>query len=107
MQSLGGRHSTAGAWRPLIVKTVASRGEGIDDVVAAIGKHRDWMEQHDELERRRRARAATEIESIAVGEVRQRFAQVHGSAALDAAAQRVVDGGTDPFAAADDLIATL
>ncbi len=107
MQSLGGRHSTAGAWRPLIVKTVASRSEGIDDVVAAIDKHRDWMEQHDELTHRRRARAATEIESIAVGEVRQRFAQVHGSAALDAAAQRVVDGDTDPFAAADELIAHL
>ena len=64
----------AGAWRPLIVKTVASRSEGIDDVVAAIDKHRDWMEHHDELAHRRRARAATEIESIAVGEVRQRFA---------------------------------
>src|SRR6478672_13466539 len=34
MQSLGGRHSDAGAWRPPIVKTSASRNEGIDDVVA-------------------------------------------------------------------------
>jgi LAO/AO transport system kinase len=107
MQSLGGRHSTAGAWRPMIVKTVAARDEGIDDVIAAIAKHRKWMTDHDELTRRRQARAATEIEAIAVGEVRQRFAQVHGSAALDAAAQRVVAGETDPFAAAEDLVAAL
>jgi LAO/AO transport system ATPase len=107
MQSLGGRHSEAGAWRPPIVKTVAARSEGTDDVIAAIAKHLDWMQRHGELERRRRARAASEIEAIAVAEVRARFAQVHGSAALDAAAARVVAGRADPYTAADDLIASL
>ncbi len=53
MQSLGGRHSDAGAWRPPIVKTVAARGEGVDDVIAAIEKHRSWMDE------RRRAGPAT------------------------------------------------
>lgn len=107
MQSLGGRHSDAGAWRPPIVKTAAARGEGIDDLVAAIAKHRCWMTADGELDRRRRARAATEIEAIAVGAVRQRFTQVHGSAALDAAAARVVAGETDPYAAAAQLIDSL
>jgi LAO/AO transport system kinase len=107
MQSLGGRHSVAGAWRPPIVKTVAARGEGVEQVVEAIEKHRTWMDEHGELARRRRARAASEIEAIALGQVRLRFAQVHGSAALDAAAARVVDGATDPYAAADGLIASL
>jgi LAO/AO transport system kinase len=107
MQSLGGRHSDAGAWRPPIVKTSAAKGEGIDEVVAAIEKHRSWMEHHGELARRRRARAATEIEAIAMGEVRQRLAAVHGSTALDAAAGRVAEGASDPYTAAEDLIAAL
>jgi LAO/AO transport system kinase len=107
MQSLGGRHSDQGAWRPPIVKTSAARNEGIADVVGAIEKHRTWMTGHGELERRRRARAATEIEAIAVGAVRQRFAAVHGSSALDAAAARVVAGGTDPYTAAEGLIDAL
>jgi LAO/AO transport system kinase len=107
MQSLGGRHSSAGAWRPPIVKTVAAREEGIDQVIAAIEKHRTWMDGHGELERRRRVRAAAEIEAIALGTVRVRLAQVHGSAALDAAAARVVDGATDPYSAADELVASL
>ena len=34
-----------------------------------------------------------------------RFEQVHGSAALDAAAGRVVAGSTDPYRAADELVA--
>jgi LAO/AO transport system kinase len=107
MQSLGGRHSVAGAWRPPIVKTVAARGEGVEDVLAALEKHRGWMEEHGELERRRQARAAAEIEAIAVGTVKQRIADVHGSAALAAAAVRVVDGETDPYTAADQLVDAL
>jgi LAO/AO transport system kinase len=107
MQSLGGRHSAAGAWRPPIVKTVASRGEGVQDVVAAVEKHGEWMRSHGELDRRRAARAAAEIEAIALGQVRQRFASVHGSTALEAAARRVVAGETDPYTAADELVAAL
>jgi LAO/AO transport system kinase len=107
MQSLGGRHSEAGAWRPPIVKTVAVQGEGIDDVLAALDKHHDWMTRHGEVDRRRESRAATEIEAIALGQVRQRMAEVHGSAALDAAAKRVVAGEIDPFRAADELVLAL
>ena len=46
-----------GDWRPPIVKTVAARGEGIDEVVEALEKHRAWMEERGVLaERRGRAR---------------------------------------------------
>jgi len=107
MQSLGGRHSDAGAWRPPIVRTVASRDEGVGDVLAALAKHEQWMGGCGELARRRRARAATEIESLALGAVRLRFAAVHGSAALTAAADRVVSGATDPYTAAEELVAAL
>ena len=107
MQSLGGRHSGAGSWRAPIIKTVAARGEGIDDLVAALDKHRSWMGEHGEFDRRRRTRAAAEIEAIALGTVRRKFGHVHGSAALDEAAARVVAGDTDPYAAADELVASL
>jgi LAO/AO transport system kinase len=111
MQSLGGRHSVAGAWRPPIVKTSAAKGNaegsGIDKLVAALDKHRDWMERHGELERRRQARATTEIEAIALGIVRRRFDMVHGSAALDALSARVAAGRSDPFTAAEELVASL
>jgi LAO/AO transport system kinase len=107
MQSLGGRHSVQGAWRPSIVKTVASRGEGISELRAALEKHREWMIRHGELDRRRIARAAAEIEAIAVAHLRDRITAVHGSAALSASAARVVAGETDPYTAASDLVAAL
>jgi GTPase len=107
MLSLGGRHSVAGAWRPPIVRTVASKAEGIDELLAAVDKHTRWLADTGELDRRRRARACAEIEAIAVAALRERIGDVHGSATLDALAARVVAGRTDPYTAADDLVATV
>jgi LAO/AO transport system kinase len=107
MQSLGGPHSARGAWRPPIVKTVASREEGVRELVAAVDRHRAWMVEHGELARRRQARAAGEIEAIALGSLREKMADVHGSAALEALAGRVAAGSLDPYAAADELVAAV
>ncbi|MGI8626113.1 MAG: methylmalonyl Co-A mutase-associated GTPase MeaB [Geodermatophilaceae bacterium] len=104
MLSLGGRHSAAGAWRPPILSTVASRGEGIADVVTALDKHRQWLDASGERARRQQERAAAEIEAIAVAALRARMGDVHGSAALSALAARVVGGELDPYAAADAVI---
>ncbi|WP_329462990.1 methylmalonyl Co-A mutase-associated GTPase MeaB [Streptomyces sp. NBC_01431] len=96
-----------GEWRPPIVKTVAARGEGIDEVVEALEKHHAWMAEHGVLAERRRARAAHEVETIAVTALRERIGSLHGDRRLDALAARIVDGALDPYAAADDLVAGL
>jgi LAO/AO transport system kinase len=109
MQSLGGRHSEAGAWRPPICRTVAARetDNGIAEVLEKIDEHRAWLESTGEGHRRRTERAAREIEAIALAALRERMGDVHGSAALAALAERVVSGQTDPFSAADELVAQL
>jgi LAO/AO transport system kinase len=106
MQSLGGRHSEAGHWRPPICRTVASRetDNGIDGVLAKIEEHRAWLESSGEGDRRRTERAAREIEAIAVAALRARMGDVHGSAALSSLAAGVVAGDTDPYRAADQLL---
>ncbi|PWS48281.1 methylmalonyl Co-A mutase-associated GTPase MeaB [Streptomyces sp. FT05W] len=82
-----------GDWRPPIVKTVAARGEGLDEVVEALEKHRAWMEERGVLAERRTARAAREVETIAVTALRERIADLHGDRRLDALAERIVAGG--------------
>ncbi|HEY5832783.1 methylmalonyl Co-A mutase-associated GTPase MeaB [Streptomyces sp.] len=96
-----------GDWRPPIVRTVAARGEGIDEVVEALDKHRAWMEERGVLAERRRDRAAGEIENIALAALRARIGDLHGDQHLTALAQRVADGVLDPYAAADELVAGL
>ncbi|HET6909425.1 MAG TPA: methylmalonyl Co-A mutase-associated GTPase MeaB [Mycobacteriales bacterium] len=94
-------------WQPPIVKTVASKGEGIDDVLAAIDRHREWLLESGRLDARRRARAADEIEAIAVAALRERLGDLRGGQQLDQLAGRLVAGEVDPYSAADDLIASL
>ncbi|MCX4687791.1 methylmalonyl Co-A mutase-associated GTPase MeaB [Kitasatospora purpeofusca] len=102
-----GEARDAGAWRPPIVKTVAARGEGVDEVVEALEKHRAWLEEHGELEVRRRRRAAQEIEAIALAALRSRIGDLHGDRQLAALAEKVVAGELDPYGAADRLVAGL
>jgi LAO/AO transport system kinase len=105
MLSLGER--TEGAWRPPIVKTVAQKGEGLDEVVAEIESHRAWLASTGELDKRRTRRARDEIEAIAVTALRKRWGDVHGRSELDDLAASVVAGTTDPYAAADVLLESL
>jgi LAO/AO transport system kinase len=94
-------------WRPPIVSTVASTGEGIDKLVAAIDKHRAALNESGELIRRRTKRARDEVEAIALAALRERFGDLHGHSALDSLAIQVASGRTDPYAAADTLLAAL
>jgi len=96
-----------GGWRPPIVKTVAQNGDGLDKLVEAIDDHRDWMNEHGELAVRRRRRARDEIEAIAVTALRERFGDIHGDARLDGLADAVVAGESDPYTAADEVLAAL
>ncbi|MEU9117578.1 methylmalonyl Co-A mutase-associated GTPase MeaB [Streptomyces sp. NPDC048483] len=99
-----GEARAPGDWRPPIVKTVAARSEGIDEVVEALEKHRAWMEEHGALAQRRRVRAAREVETIAVTALRERIGDLRGDRRLDALAERIVAGETDPYRAADELV---
>jgi LAO/AO transport system kinase len=103
MISLGDR-TEPGLWRPPVVKTVASQKVGLDEVMEALDKHRAFLEENGELVRRRERRAADEIEAIALAALRARFGHVSGHAGLAALARQVVDGETDPYAAADRLV---
>jgi LAO/AO transport system kinase len=96
-----------GEWRPQVVRSVAARGEGIDDVVAAVDKHASWLAEHDQLRVRREGRAAAEVEAIALGTLRDRIGSLRDGKALPALAARVAAGDLDPYSAADQLLTGL
>jgi LAO/AO transport system kinase len=66
MMSLVEEH---GHWVPPIVKTVASRSEGIDELEAAIVKHYEYLSASGELDRRNRDRVRIRIET----QLKERF----------------------------------
>jgi LAO/AO transport system kinase len=105
MLALGER--APGAWRPRVVRTVATRAEGIAEVVAAIDAHQEWLRTHDELRRRREQRAAAEVEAIVTATVRTRIEATGDGRLLAALAAQVASGERDPYAAADAILAQL
>ncbi len=106
MLTLGERRQ-AGDWRPPVVLATASTGQGIDELVEALDKHRDWLTANGDLARRRRRRASSEIEAIALDELRSRIGDLGRGHRLDELAGQVADGHLDPYSAADSLIAAL
>lgn len=101
-----GEHAP-GQWRPPVVRAVAARGEGVDDVVAAIAKHRAWLSEHGQLQARREHRASVEVEQLALHTLRARIGSLRHGTALPALAARVAAGDLDPYTAAADLLADL
>jgi LAO/AO transport system kinase len=102
-----GEQGAEDGWRRPVVRTVAVRAEGVDDLVAALDAHRDWLDRSGERARRRRARAEAEIEAIALEQHRSRIGDLGGAVGLRRLAERVVAGELDPYEAADALTAQL
>ncbi|MDA2804516.1 methylmalonyl Co-A mutase-associated GTPase MeaB [Nocardiopsis suaedae] len=95
-----------GEWKPPVASTVASAGEGVDELLDHLDKHAEYLRASGLLARRRRARAREEVEAIAMKALRDRLADVHGHDALDRLADEVV-AGADPYTAADSLLKAL
>ncbi len=102
MLAMGERRE--GAWRAPVVKTVASTGEGIDELLGEVDRHAAWLDETGELARRRTVRARREVEAIALSALRERWGQAGRGADLDVLAGRVAAGEVDPYAAADELL---
>lgn len=93
-------------WKPEIVETVATKGEGIDILWGAIERHRAYQEDNGLLEARRRRRIQREIKDIVAARLRGRIDSEAGSL-LDSLSDEVVGRKLDPYSAADRLIDSL
>ncbi len=93
-------------FKPEIVETIATKGEGTDELWAAIEKHRAYQEEKGLLEKRRRRRIEREIREIAAERYRKRI-DTEASALLSELTEKVWKRELDPYQAADHLIASL
>jgi LAO/AO transport system kinase len=107
MLQLGAPRLGEAGWKPPVLKTIAERGDGVTEVADAIAAHRAWLASTGELDRRRRTRAADEITQIAYTTLRATMADLRDGRLLDDLAVSVVAGASDPYTAADTLVASL
>jgi LAO/AO transport system kinase len=95
--------SARDGWRPPIVSTVATTGDGVADLWRAVVAHRAHQEASGELDRRRRANVAGELEEIMTALVRERVAAAAGDQVEELAGQ-VAARAVDPWTAAERLL---
>ncbi|MDP3766840.1 MAG: methylmalonyl Co-A mutase-associated GTPase MeaB, partial [Dehalococcoidia bacterium] len=95
-------------WKPPVLKAVATSGEGIAEVLEAIGAHRRWQEQHGHIETRRRARRRDEIVRLVELRTRERALEAaRRSGRLEILAEKVFAGELDPYSAAEEILRNL
>jgi LAO/AO transport system kinase len=98
-----------GFWEPPIVKTVATRDEGVTDLAAAVERHRAHLETTGQRRVREVARARAGFlallrDRLLAGAL-ERLAAEEGH--LDELAARIANRDEDPFRLADELAARL
>jgi LAO/AO transport system kinase len=91
-------------WTPPIVMTVASAGEGIDDLWKAINDHRAFLTERGLLEKRRAQRLADELRHVVGQRVEQRAYERCQGPDFDRLLHDVVERRLDPYAAAARLL---
>jgi LAO/AO transport system kinase len=92
-----------GRWTPPIVKCVASRGDGVSDIVAALEKHHGWVETSEAGRARRHARLREEIREA----LREALIEAAASdlvARIDAATIDIEARAVDPYTAIEGLV---
>jgi len=91
-------------WRPPVIATTATTGEGVGEVWDAIVEHRHALEADGSLARRRADQVADELQRIASALLQER-ARAAGAPQLDELVAAVVERRLDPWSAGAALLA--
>ncbi len=92
------------AWRPPIVATVGSTGEGVPELWEKVNEHRAAITASGVLAERRSFRLREELRNIVVQRLEQRAREICTGERWDELQRLVLDRSTDPWAAADEML---
>jgi LAO/AO transport system kinase len=94
-----------GSWRVPIVKTEASRGIGIDELVTRLEEHREHILAAGQLKERRARNLRNEVLAIATSRMRRRLEEELGEdAEFQTLIDQVIERRLDPASAAAALL---
>jgi LAO/AO transport system kinase len=94
-------------WRPPVITTVATTGEGVEAVREAIEAHQRWAIESGDRDRRRAARAAAELRRVVQVRLAERVDRIAVGDRWEQLRDQVADHRIDPWTAAEELLAQL
>jgi LAO/AO transport system kinase len=96
----------AAVWTPPVLRTVAAKDEGIDDLVGALDRHFSYLERSGRLRERRLARLRERVVEVVEDKARRRlWADADTNAWLEERLPELERGEATPFGIADALLA--
>ena len=93
--------------RPEIIKTVATKGEGMAELADAVVAHREWLVEEGREKTRRESNARHQLLATTQAILLERIAARTERQSLDELVRRVAERAIDPHTAAEELAATL
>jgi LAO/AO transport system kinase len=97
----------AGTRRPPILKTTATKGEGLEELIEAITAHREYLDASGQLTHHREEDARHQVLGIARQILLERIRQATSEDELDALVARVAARELDPHSAAEELTSSV
>jgi LAO/AO transport system kinase len=95
-------------WTPEVVETVATSGDGIDDLIDQLDAHHEFLVQSGRIRERARTRYAEKIRNLVQTDVSDLVArELDARGGVDALAEAVLDRETDPYTVADDVVSPI
>jgi LAO/AO transport system kinase len=92
------------AWRPPIVPTIGSTGEGVPALWEVVQQHRAHISSSGELDRRRRFRLREELREIVARRLEQKAREICTGDRWDQLQDGVIARSLDPWSAADEML---
>jgi LAO/AO transport system kinase len=92
------------AWRPPIVPTIGSTGEGVPVLWDVVQQHRAHISSSGELDRRRRFRLREELREIVARRLEQKAREICTGDRWDQLQDGVIERTLDPWSAADEML---
>jgi len=93
-----------GSWRPEIVDTTATAGDGVAELWRAVSRHRDHLRSSNTLAARRADRLAQELRRVLLARAQARTAELAAGEEFATAVKALAAGELDPYQAADRLL---
>src|SRR3984957_19125398 len=93
-----------GDWRPPVLATTASTGEGVDVLWDELARHERHLEEHGALERRRAARLEREFRIVLAARIRSEVDRLSADGDFAGLSAAVAEHRLDPYEAAQRLL---
>jgi len=103
-QAAGPDGRAGDGWEPPIFKTVATRGQGVDELLEAVEAHAAYLHESHLFAQRERARVVGELETILRAQLLARLRARVPHERLEALVEQILARDLDPYSAAALLL---